>query len=303
VSSSTRQGLLATICAFLIWGVLPLYLRVLRQLPALEIMSHRVLWACVLIYVYLCARGQQAAPLRALRDAGVRNRLIASSLLVCVNWLVFVWAVSEQRTMDASLGYFINPLLNVLLGVLVLRERLRPVHWVAIAFATAGVTWLTVALGELPWLSLVLATSFAGYGLIRKLAAVEAVVGLAAETTLITPFALAWLVYHHCAEAAPLPDVRMLAWLVLGGLITSVPLALFAYGARLIPLSTVGLIQYLAPSMQFACGLLFGEPFSPTRAVGFGLIWFGLAVFASEEPLRRGLSRPRSGRGPGTTPP
>jgi chloramphenicol-sensitive protein RarD len=293
-----NEGLIASITAFVIWGLLPLYLRLLRGVPPLEIMAHRVLWSCVLVYAYLAFRGQLRAPIAALHDRKTRLGLLASAILVSANWLVFVYAVDAQRTVDASLGYFINPLLNVVLGVLVLKERLRTVQWVAVGIASLGVLWLALDAGELPWIALVLAFSFASYGLIRKLIAVEAVIGLAAETTLITPFAFAYLALQHGSYAP-----STLGWLMFGGLITAVPLALFAHGARLIPLATVGLIQYLAPSMQFACGVLaFGEPLTPARALGFAIIWTALLLYASEDYLRRALSRPRSDPDPGTTP-
>jgi chloramphenicol-sensitive protein RarD len=294
----TREGVAATLTAFLIWGLLPLYLRPLREVPPLEIMAQRVLWSCVLVYGLLLARGRARAPLAVLRERRTGLALLASAALVSVNWLVYVYAVAAGRTVDASLGYFINPLFNVLLGVLVLRERLRPVQWLAVALAASGVLWLALRAGELPWVALVLATSFASYGLIRKQIAVDAVVGLAAETTLIAPFALGYLLWNR-----PSHDGFTTAWLALGGLVTAVPLALFAHGARLIPLATVGLMQYLAPTMQFACGVfVFGEPFRGPRAIGFTIIWVALAVYAAEGLLRHALSRPRSDPGPGTSP-
>ncbi|HEY6881506.1 MAG TPA: EamA family transporter RarD [Polyangiales bacterium] len=294
-----REGLIATITAFFVWGLLPLYLRRLGAVQPLDIMAHRVLWSCLLIYGFLYARKRPLAPFAALRDPRTRRGLLASALLVSVNWLVFMYAVAAQRTVDASLGYFINPLFNVVLAVLVLKERLRPLQWTAVGLATLGVLWLAVGAGEIPWIALILAGSFAAYGLIRKLVAVDAVTGLAAETTLIAPFAAVYLGLHHTPVEA-----STLGWLVFGGLVTAVPLALFAHGARLIPFSTLGLLQYIAPTMQFACGVLvFGEPFTERRAVGFAIIWGALALYAGEDALRRALSRPRADRVPETTPP
>lgn len=291
-----REGLTAVIVAFLIWGTLPLYLRLLAGVAPLAIMAHRVLWSCVLVYAFLFVKKRARAPLAALRDPRTRRGLLASALLVSVNWLVFVYAVAAHRTVDASLGYFINPLLSVLLGVLVLHERLRPRQWLAVALATCGVLWLAWSAGELPWIALVLAASFGGYGLIRKVIAVEAVVGLAAETTLITPLAVGYLLFHPGA-----PDVATYGWLMFGGLVTAVPLALFAHGARLIPLASVGLTQYLAPSLQFLTGVLvFGEPFTRPRAIGFAIIWSALVLYASEDLWR--LSRLRPDPSPGTAP-
>ncbi len=292
-----REGLSAAILAFLIWGMMPLYLRVLAAVPPPAIMAHRMVWSCALVYGFLGAKKRAGAPIAALRDPRTRRGLLASALLVSVNWLLFMYAVAAHRTVDASLGYFINPLLNVLLGVLVLRERLRPVEWLSVGMAACGVLWLAWSAGEMPWIALGIAKSFAGYGLIRKLVAVEAVAGLAAETTLITPFAVAYLLWNP-----NLPDAHTFGWLMAGGLITAVPLALFAHGARLIPLATVGLLQYLAPSLQFLTGVLvFGEPFSGERAVGFAMIWSALVLYAGANLLR--LSRPRLDPTPGTTPP
>jgi RarD protein len=196
-ADTARRGLLAAICAFLIWGLMPLYLRSLRLVAPLEIMAHRVLWGCLLVLAWLATRGELRAVARALTTQSTRRGLIVSALLVSCNWLAFVWAVSVGRVVDASLGYFINPLINVLFGVLFLSERLTPLRWWAVAAASLGVLWLGVAAGELPWIALVLALSFALYGLIRKLLQVDAVVGLAAETTLLLPLALAYLAWAH----------------------------------------------------------------------------------------------------------
>ncbi|MDB4990441.1 MAG: transporter [Myxococcaceae bacterium] len=289
-SRPDRRGLAATITAFLIWGLLPLYLRPLRAVPSLEVMSHRIVWSCVLVCVWLGVRGGLSDVYRAIAVPSTRWRLMLSATLVSVNWLGFVWAASMGRVLDASLGYFINPLVNVVLGVLLLSERLSTLRWVAVGLAAAGVVWLGVAAGSPPWIALLLAFSFGSYGLIRKVIAVEAVVGLAAETCLLLPFAVSYLVWAQLRGQAALTagDTFLSLWLMLGGLVTAVPLALFAFGARRIPYSTVGLIQYLGPTLQFACGVfVFGESFAPRRLVGFGLIWLALALFAAEGLVRR----------------
>jgi len=211
-------------------------------------------------------------------------RLLGSATLISANWLVYVWAVGNGHVIDASLGYFINPLVNVLLGVALLGERLNRVQWLAIASAFAGVAWLTELTGRLPWIALTLAFSFSGYGLIRKVVAVDAVVGLAAETALVTPFGVAWLAWQQWRGPGAFgPDVFHGVWLFLSGLVTAVPLALFAFGAKRILYSTVGIVQYIGPSLQLALGvLLFGEAFPPARAMGFGLIWAALVIYAGE---------------------
>jgi len=272
--------------------MLPLYLRPLRSVPPLEVMSHRILWSAVLLLAWLGLRGGYREVAAALANGRTRWRLMLCALLISCNWLGFVWAVSVGRTLDASLGYFINPLLNVLLGVVVLSEHLTRLRWLAVGLAAAGVLWLAIAAGEIPWIALMLASSFATYGLIRKVMPVEAVVGLAAETTRLAPLALGYLVWTslHGGGTFGAGQGWLTPWLMLGGLVTALPLGLFAYGARLIPYATVGLIQYLGPTLQFATGLfIFGEPFSGTRSLGFALIWAALAVYAAEGLITKRL--------------
>ncbi|HEX5660862.1 MAG TPA: EamA family transporter RarD, partial [Polyangiales bacterium] len=262
------------------------------------ILAHRIVWTLVLCAGVLLVRRDLAWSRQLVARPRLAVGVTIAALLIAANWVVYVAAVLSGRTTEAALGYFLNPIVTVALGVLVLRERLRPLQWVAVALAAPGVLWLALRADEVPWIALILATSFAAYGLIRKQIAVEAVVGLAAETTLIAPFALGYLLWNHVAR-----DTFTTSWLALGGFVTAVPLALFAHGARLIPLATVGLIQYLAPSLQFATGVLvFGEPFTGARAIGFVIIWTALALYAAEGLLRHALNRPRSGPGPETTP-
>jgi chloramphenicol-sensitive protein RarD len=276
-------GLLALACAFTTWGVLPLYIRVLRSVPPLQITAHRMVFCCLFVLAFLRARGVLNEVRAALIDPPVRIRLIASSLLISINWLGFVWAIGQDRVVEASLGYYINPLVNVLLGVLLLRERLRRQQWLAVGFAAAGVSYLTWHAGALPWIALVLALSFGSYGLIRKTVAVDAMAGLAAETLLSSPFAIAYMVYCEWqGEGAFLKgDIGMLLLLALSGALTAVPLWLFAFGARRVPYSTVGLLQYIGPTLSLGLGVLvFHEPFSAARAFGFALIWTGCLVYA-----------------------
>jgi chloramphenicol-sensitive protein RarD len=282
---SAATGLLAAITAFLIWGLFPLYLKPLSGVPALQIMAHRIVWCCLLVFAWLAVRGELPAVRRALADPGTRLRLVASAALISVNWLIYVWAVTHEHTVDASLGYFINPLLNVVLGVFVLDERLNRAQWIAVTLAAVGVIYLTVATGRPPWIALTLATSFGLYGLIRKVVAVEAVPGLATETLLLAPFAVAFLLWCQAQGSGALGHLStgVDALLLGSGLITALPLALFAFGARLIPLSTLGLLQYVGPTLQFLIGVLvFHEPFPRVRAVGFVLIWAALAVYAAD---------------------
>lgn len=295
-AATPRQGLIAVIAAFLIWGLLPLYLKPMHAVPALQIMAHRLLWCCLFVIAWMAARGGLSGIGAALAKPATRYRLMASAVLISVNWLVYVWGVNSGHVVETSLGYFINPLVNVLLGVAVLHERLNRAQWSAVALAGAAVVWLTWISGAPPFIALTLALSFSTYGLIRKTVAVDAITGLATETLLIAPIAalyLGWLALHGSGalgHAGTLIDVMLIA----GGLVTAVPLALFAFGARLIPYSTVGLVQYIGPTMQLLLGVfLYHEPFSQQRAIGFGLIWLALAIYAGDG-LIRAQRRPRT---------
>ena len=285
-----RRGLAAAVSAYLIWGVFPLYWALLGHLPALEIIAHRVLWCAVSVSLWLFWSEGRSWLRRALAGRRVGRLLIASSLLISVNWGVYIWAVTNGRVVDASLGYFINPLLSVALGVGVLGERLNRVQWSAVTLAAVGVLWLTLSQGALPWIALVLASSFAVYGLIRKQVAVEAVPGVAIESLILTPVALGWLLWLAAAQRGAFlaGSAGQDVLLVVGGVLTALPLIGFAYGARRIPYSLVGILQYISPTLQLLSGvLLLGEPFGSDRAIGFGCIWLALAVYAQDGWRRR----------------
>jgi len=278
-----RRGLLAAIGAFAIWGLLPLYLKLLHQAPVFQIMTHRVVWCCLFVFGWLGVRGELGHVTRALADGVTRLRLFASAVMITINWLTYVWAVGNGHVVEASLGYFINPLVSVLLGVLFLSEKLNPRQWIAVALAALGVAWLTWQVGRPPWIALTLAFSFGLYGFVRKTVVVDAVAGLAVETLLILPFALAWLLFEYGRGASVFGVVswQLDALLVASGLLTAVPLVLFAFGVRRVPLTTIGLLQYMAPTLQLITALLvFKEPFTAVQAVGFGCIWLGLVVYA-----------------------
>lgn len=282
---SGRSGLLAAVGAFLLWGLFPLYLKPLSGVPALEVIAHRIVWCCVLVFAWLALRGELGLVRAALADPVSRRRLLASATLISINWLIYVWAVTHEHVLDASLGYFINPLVNVLLGVVVLGERLNRAQKLAVALAASGVLYLAVVVGRPPWIALALAASFGLYGLIRKVVAVDSVPGLATETLLLAPFAAALLLWNEMRGVAALGHSSTLvnALLVGSGLVTAIPLVLFAYGARRIPLSTVGLVQYIGPTLQFLIGVLvFHEAFSLSRGIGFACIWIALAVYAGD---------------------
>jgi chloramphenicol-sensitive protein RarD len=291
-----RRGFIAAFGAFLTWGVLPLYIALLKPAGAIEIMAHRVVWACLFVLAYLAWSGNLGKVTAALRDRALLLKLAITAALVSCNWLVYVWSVGNGHVLESSLGYFINPLVSVLLGVVVLRERLTPAQWLAVGIAALGVIWLTVQVGRPPWIALALAVSFGLYGLVRKMAVVDAVAGLAVETLLITPVMLAYLIWG--AQAGVLQFAQHGPWLVVlmiaSGVVTAVPLVMFAYGVRRVPLSTVGLMQYVAPTLQFLGAVfVFHEAFTHVQAVGFGLIWSALFVYAGEGLWRARRARPQ----------
>jgi chloramphenicol-sensitive protein RarD len=265
--------------------VFPLYFLPLRDVPAVEFLAHRIVWCCLLVFAWLGVRGELGEVRAALANPASRVRLLGSALFISVNWLVYIWAVTHDHVIDASLGYFINPLLSVVIGVLVLGERLNQTQKIAVGLAAAGVLYLAIVAGRPPWIALVLASSFAMYGLIRKVVAVGSISGLATETLLLAPLAAAFLIWSELRGVAALGHSSTLVNVLLvgSGVITAVPLVLFAYGARRIPLSTVGLVQYIGPSLQFLIGVfVFHEAFSPARAMGFAAIWAALVIYAAD---------------------
>jgi chloramphenicol-sensitive protein RarD len=280
-----NRGFAATVLAFAIWGVLPLDPHPLHQVAAIQVIANRVVWSCIFVLVWMSLRGELSTLRVALANRGVVWRLALTATLISTNWFVYVWAVLNGHVLDSSLGYFINPLVNVLLGVALLSERLSPAQWTAVGLATAGVAYLTAASGRLPWISLVLAVTFGFYGLIRKLVKVESLPSLGIETLLLLPFALGYLLWCESVGTGALGHAgpATTALLIGSGPVTAIALFLFAYGARRLPFSTVGILQYIAPTLQLACGVFaFHEPFGRARAVGFAFIWAALIVYAGE---------------------
>jgi chloramphenicol-sensitive protein RarD len=283
--TATRKGFTAAVLAFAIWGVLPLYLHPLHEVAAIQVIANRVVWSCIFVLVWMSIRGELSTLRTALANHGVVWRLALTAALISTNWFVYVWAVLNGHVLDSSLGYFINPLVNVLLGVALLSERLTPAQWTAVGLATAGVAYLTAASGRLPWISLVLAVTFGFYGLIRKLVKIESLPSLGIETLLLLPFASGYLLWCEFVGTGALGHAgpATTALLIGSGPVTAIALFFFAYGARRLPFSTVGILQYLAPTLQLACGVFaFHEPFGRTRAVGFAFIWAALIVYAGE---------------------
>lgn len=281
-----RTGILSAALAFLCWGLFPLYFHALSAVAPLEILIHRVLWSLLFLAIVLTVRRQWAWLPPLLRKPRVVASFIVSALLLSGNWLLYIWAVNNGHVLESSLGYFINPLVNVMLGYLVLKERMRVGQWAAIALAACGVAWLAWAAGRMPWIALLLAASFGAYGLMRKTAALGALEGLSFETMLLFPFAfcyMLWLTFQG-ANAFLTSEADSTRWLlVAAGPITAIPLLLFAAGARRIPLSVLGLLQYIGPTIQFMLGVfLFKEAFTSERLFGFALIWSALALYAAE---------------------
>lgn len=276
-----NSGILFALGAYLSWGLFPLYFRQIAAIPSLQIVAHRTLWSLVFVAGVLLVTGH----LKWLREvsAATWRRFMASALLIAINWLTYVWAVGHGHVIDASLGYFINPLVNVALGFALLGERPRRVQWFAVGLAAFGVLWLTVAGGRLPWVALVLAVSFGFYGLMRKTAALGALEGLSLETLILAPLALAGFAFWGWDGQLAGQTAVDWAWLIGTGPVTAGALLLFAAGARRLPLATLGIVQYVSPSLQFLLGVfLFKEPMDATRLVAFGFIWAALAVYSAE---------------------
>lgn len=293
---AAREGIAAALAAYVIWGLVPIFFKHLAAVPALEIIAHRVVWSLLLVGALIAARGALAPILRHAANPRTLARAAAGAALVMTNWLTFVWAVNAGHILETSLGYFITPMVSIVLGVAVLHERLRPRQWAAVALALAGIAIEGWRIGGLPWVSLVLAATFGSYGLLRKQLPVDAAGGLLLETACATPFALTYLLwlghngmgsFGHSGHAGHVATTDLL--LIASGAVTAIPLLLFAIGARRLPLSTMGFLQYVAPSLTFLVAiLLYDEPMNPARLAAFAAIWTGLALYTADMAVRRG---------------
>jgi chloramphenicol-sensitive protein RarD len=277
-----NKGILNGIAAYVLWGVFPIYWKLLHDVPAIQVIGHRVSWSFALLILFIVFTKQW----KEFRSAALIPKTLAiysiAGVLLTINWLIYVWGVNAGFIVETSLGYFINPLISVLLGVIFLHERLRPAQWIPVALATAGVTYLTIAYGHLPWIALSLAFSFGFYGFVKKLAPLGSLYGLTLETGIVFPIALLYLAFvglngtgaffHEGAQVDLL--------LISAGVVTTIPLLMFASAARQIPLTVVGLLQYIAPTMQFLIGVfLYKEPFDHAHLMGFGIVWIALIIF------------------------
>lgn len=292
---SRASGLAAATTAYLLWGVLPAFWKLLGAAPPLEILANRVLWSLVFTLGLLAALGRWAELRAVLRSPRERRGLGGASAFIALNWGIFIWAVQANRIVEASLGYFLNPLINAALGVALFRERLSPAQAAALALAALGVGVQVAAHGGLPWVALALAASFAGYGVAKKRTAVPALASLAFETAVLAPLALAWLALGAPAPGGALAHGAPLtsALLVASGPITAAPLIAFAAAARRLPFTVLGLFQYVSPTLSLGLAVVaYGEPFTRAHALSFGCIWLALALFtAAAWQTRRALER------------
>ncbi len=286
------SGFAYALAAYATWGFFPVYWKQLTRIPPMELLAHRVVWSFLFMLGLLTLFRRWPEVRRVLSQRRTVGVLLLSTALISANWFLFIWAVNTGHVLEASLGYYINPLLNVVLARVVLGERLRPLQAVAVGLAALGVLYLTVGLGTLPWVSLVLALTFGFYGLVRKVAPVEALTGLAVETGFAAPVAVAFLLVVPVAQGRLMPDtLRESLFLTFSGAATALPLLWFALAARRLRYSTMGIIQYLAPTCQLALAVLaYGEPFTSRHAVTFALIWTAVLLYATDT-LR--ASRPR----------
>jgi chloramphenicol-sensitive protein RarD len=283
-----KKGILYGLGAYALWGFFPIYWKFLHQVPALQVIGHRIGWSFLLLMAIILVTRQW----KSFRSTVLAPKTLAiysiAAVLLTINWLVYVWGVNAGFIVETSLGYFINPLISVLLGVIFLRERLRTVQWIPVGLAAAGVLYLTLTYGRLPWIALSLAFSFGTYGLVKKLAPLGSLYGLTLETALVFPLALIYLtVINFTGKGAFLHDGPVTDLLLIGtGMVTSIPLLMFASAARQIPLTMIGILQYIAPTIQFLIGVfIYHEPFDHSRLIGFGLVWLALIVFWVENYL------------------
>ena len=281
VDSRARQGFALGVAAYGLWGVLPIYFKALRAIDSVDIVAHRIVWSAPVLAALLSFSGTWGEVREALRNRRVVILLTATALLIGANWLLYVYAVNSGHILAGSLGYYLNPLANVLLGRIVLKERLTWLQWAAVALAAAGISALAIgALGQL-WISLTLCVSFATYGLLRKIAPVDAVAGLAIETAILLPFAAGWLLWG-LATGTPIFGTSQLhvVLIAFAGIVTATPLLLFTAAAKRLRYSTLGMLQFLAPTLQFLLAVsIYGEPFTSAHAIAFGAIWGALALY------------------------
>ena len=297
MSSDVRFGFFAGLGAYLIWGFLPVYFKLVDLIPAMDVLGHRILWSVPMGFalILIAGRFREFTALLKSRDA---LWILLSAVLIGLNWLTYIWAINQQRILEASLGYYLNPLANIAVASIFLSERLRKWQWVAVFIASVAVLMETIALGRLPWVSLVLCFSFCFYGLIRRNVKTDSRVGFTLEVLFLLPAVLIWFAVtaqgDHGGFGTDLGDTLIL---ILAGPVTAIPLMLFALGAKRLRFSTIGIMQYLAPSLQLVCAIAYGEELTPKRLITFSLIWCALLIFSvdafgNERRSRRATVRP-----------
>lgn len=280
-----NKGILYAIGAYGMWGFFPLYWKWLQGVPAQEILVHRMVWSLVFVGLLLAIKKDWAWVMPALKDRRTLFSYFAAACLLAANWYVYIWGVNAGQIVETSLGYFINPLVSVLFGVLFLQEKMRPGQWLAVGLAAAGVLYLTISYGRLPWIALTLATTFGTYGLIKKQVKLNSLQGMGLETAVLFVPALAYILYLTFTHTGSFGTVNTQTTLLLAcaGIVTAIPLLFFAAAAPRIPLSMLGILQYLAPTLQFSIGvIIYHEPFPIARLIGFGIIWLALLIYSIE---------------------
>ena len=285
-----NRGVLFAICAYGIWGILPIYWKTIDLVPASQILSHRIIWSFVFLSIIILFKKEVSAFYLAIKSKKTLAIFSIASVLISINWLTYIWGVNAGYIVETSLGYFINPLVSVLFGVLFLKERLRSLQWIPIALAAMGVLYLTISYGALPWIALVLAFTFGLYGLIKKITPVNSLHGLSLETGILFLPALLYLLFVERQGTGLIghTDWMVTSLLFLTGIVTALPLLLFAGAAKLINLSTLGILQYIAPTMQFLIGVvIYNEPFTQARLIGFSIIWIALLFYSLEGVLEK----------------
>jgi chloramphenicol-sensitive protein RarD len=288
------SGFWSGVAAYSIWGLVPIYWKLLKHVPAIQVLGHRIIWSLAVLLVLIVVLRRGRSPFANVSRRVVGLYAIAAAL-IAVNWFTYIFAVNAGFIVETSLGYYITPLVNVLFGVVFFHERMRPAQWIAIAIATAGVIELTYAYGTLPWIAFALAASFGSYGLAKKKAPLEPLEGLTLETAILAPLAIVYLaILHQTGEGAFLrTGATSDALMIGGGLVTTVPLLLFAAAVRSVPLSVIGILQYIGPTLQFLLGVfVYDEPFSQMQLVGFSIVWVALAVYAGDSLRARRVAAP-----------
>ena len=277
-----RDGVLSALVAYLLWGVFPVYFKLVQTVPPTEVLTHRIIWAVPFGALILHVRGQWPEVRQAFSSPSTIFWLALAALFISANWLIYIWAVQQEEVLQASLGYYINPLMYVLVGVLFLKERLRRAQLMSVLLAAVGVSYLTIMGGQFPFVAVSLALLFTLYGVIRKQVAVGAMPGLFIETLLLFPFAMAWLSWLMLSQHAEFGDgsMTMSLLLSLAGPLTVVPLLLFAIAARRLTLTVIGFMQFIAPTLQFVVGIFYGEELTTAHVVCFSCIWAAVAIFS-----------------------